>query len=198
LALLSEECANANQPMSAIEKVKKSCGFVQITSARVSLLCGAMLGVIGCASSPRQTPDPAPAAPQTASAQGNVARSDSAIVMPPLSQFTRMGTGLMYYDVSIGTGLPAVDLREVELHYVGYLESGQIFDNSRTRGQPIKFVLGQGRVIPGWEQGVRGMRPGGQRILVIPPALAYGAAGKPPVIPSNATLIFTLTLISVR
>jgi FKBP-type peptidyl-prolyl cis-trans isomerase len=104
----------------------------------------------------------------------------------------------MYYDVTIGTGQPAVDLREVEIHYTGRLESGQIFDSSHRRGTPLKFPLGQGRVIPGWDQGVRGMRVGGRRILVIPPSLAYGAQGAPPEIPPNATLTFSLTLVSVR
>jgi FKBP-type peptidyl-prolyl cis-trans isomerase len=158
-----------------------------------------LFGAAACASSPRQSPGPLPAASGApAAARTDANRADTTFVMPPLSQFTRMSSGLMYYDVTIGTGSPAVDLREVEVHYTGKLDNGQIFDNSRERGMPIKFVLGAGRVIPGWDQGVRGMRVGGRRILVIPPALGYGAQGAPPDIPANATLTFDLTLVSVR
>ncbi len=163
-------------------------------------LSALLLTVIACASSVRQAPNPpVPAAAATSvAAQQGAARADTNFVMPPRSQFTRMTSGLMYYDVSLGTGMAAVDLREVEVHYVGKLENGTVFDSSREKGVPIKFVLAAGKVIPGWDVGIRGMRAGGRRILIIPPALAYGADGFPPVIPANATLTFDLTLVSVR
>ena len=85
------------------------------------------------------------------------------------------------------------------MHYVGVsFSTGEEFDASWNRGQPFKFQLGRGNVIPGWDAGVVGMRVGGQRRLVIPPDLAYGSAGSSGVIPPNATLVFDITLISVQ
>lgn len=86
----------------------------------------------------------------------------------------------------------------VTVHYVGVSYStGEEFDASWNSGQPFPFVLGQALVIPGWEQGVVGMRVGGSRQLVIPPDLAYGPAGRPPVIAPNETLIFVIDLLAV-
>ncbi len=99
--------------------------------------------------------------------------------------------------IETGSG-PAVEEGDtVRVHYVGTLPNGQEFDNSRQRGEPFTFTVGQGRVIEGWEQGVLGMRAGGTRILVIPPELGYGSAGHGPI-PGNATLIFTIELLSIE
>ena len=97
-----------------------------------------------------------------------------------------------------GNGEPAQVGKTVRVHYTGTLESGQKFDSSRDRGDPIEFPLGVGYVIPGWDQGIAQLRVGDKARLTIPGHLAYGAAGIPGVIPPNATLIFDVELVGVR
>ena len=104
---------------------------------------------------------------------------------------------LQIKDVTVGTGTAATNGDVVTVNYVGTLDSGAKFDSSYDHGQPFSFTLGVGQVIKGWDLGVLGMKVGGTRELVIPPALGYGAAGSPPVIPPNATLHFTIQLLSV-
>ena len=106
--------------------------------------------------------------------------------------------GLQYIDVVVGSGAEARAGQNVSVHYTGWLTTGQKFDSSRDRGQPFAFPLGGGRVIQGWDQGVAGMRVGGQRRLIIPPNMGYGASGAGGVIPPNATLIFDVELLGVR
>lgn len=84
----------------------------------------------------------------------------------------------------------------VSVHYVGTLVSGQRFDSSRNRGQPFSFQLGAGQVIPGWDQGLQGMKVGEKRRLTIPPELAYGEQGAGNIIGPNATLIFEVEMLS--
>ncbi len=98
-------------------------------------------------------------------------------------------------DIVVGSGDPAVAGDSLTVHYIGALENGQVFDNSYTRGEPYTFRLGAGTVIRGWDQGLVGMRVGGKRRLIIPPDLAYGSQGKPPI-PPNATLHFEIELIT--
>ncbi|CAG5121495.1 unnamed protein product, partial [Candidula unifasciata] len=87
---------------------------------------------------------------------------------------------------------------ELQVHYTGYLETGDIFDSSENAAKkPITLVLGNRQVIPGWEEGLLGMCAGEKRRLIIPPNLAYGKAGYPPVIPPDATLLFDVTLVSI-
>lgn len=101
-------------------------------------------------------------------------------------------------DLTPGTGTEATEGRTVSVHYTGTLTNGEKFDSSLDRGRPFEFTLGAGRVIKGWEQGVRGMKIGGKRKLTIPPELGYGARGFPPVIPANATLVFEIELLGVK
>jgi FKBP-type peptidyl-prolyl cis-trans isomerase FkpA len=108
-------------------------------------------------------------------------------------------------DVKQGTGAEATAGRPVIVHYTGWLYDpsapdgkSKKFDSSRDRGLPFGFILGSGKVIKGWDEGVVGMKVGGQRTLIIPPQLAYGERGAGGVIPPNATLIFDVDLVDVK
>jgi peptidylprolyl isomerase len=107
-------------------------------------------------------------------------------------------TGLVIEDIEEGDGKEAQVGSTVSVQYDGVLlDGGTPFDNSFERGEPFSFPLGAGQVIPGWDQGVVGMKEGGRRVLVIPSDLAYGDAGSPPVIPGGAALVFVVDLESV-
>lgn len=127
-----------------------------------------------------------------------VVGSDSA---PPIQrdQMTRTPSGLEYTDLTIGTGAEAQAGHVVRVHYTGWLLDGPKFDSSHDReGNGLTFTLGARAVIPGWDEGVAGMKVGGKRRLVIPPHLGYGAAGTGGgVIPPNATLVFDVELHEV-
>jgi peptidylprolyl isomerase len=106
---------------------------------------------------------------------------------------------LVKRDIVTGKGAVAKDGKALTMQYVGIAYStGQEFDASWGRGQPFKFKLGAGMVIPGWDKGIAGMRVGGRRQLVIPPDLAYGAQGQPPTIGPNETLVFDVDLLKVK
>ena len=100
-------------------------------------------------------------------------------------------------DEVVGTGAEAVAGKNVTVNYVGTLTNGTKFDSSFDRNQPFSFQLGGGQVIKGWDQGVVGMKVGGKRKLVIPPALGYGDQANSSI-PANSTLIFEVTLVSVQ
>lgn len=101
-------------------------------------------------------------------------------------------------DLIEGTGAEAKSGDKVTVQYVGVgYKSGKEFDASWNRGEPFSFTLGANEVIPGWDQGVEGMKVGGQRELLIPPELAYGEAGAPPAIGPNETLVFVIDLLEV-
>ncbi len=102
-------------------------------------------------------------------------------------------------DIVVGTGTEAKAGNTISAHYIGTLDNGTEFDNSYKRGEPLEFPLGTGRVIPGWDLGLQGMKIGGKRKLTIPPELGYGASGTPGgPIPPNATLHFTVELVAVK
>jgi len=106
---------------------------------------------------------------------------------------------LVVTDVTQGEGAEATDGSTVSVHYVGVAHStGEEFDASYNRGQPLQFRLGTGQVISGWDQGVAGMKVGGRRQLVIPPHLGYGDRGAGGVIKPGETLIFVVDLLEVR
>ena len=103
-------------------------------------------------------------------------------------------------EIEEGSGAEAKSGDEVSVQYLGVgYESGKEFDSSWSRNaEPFTFGLGAGQVIPGWDQGVEGMKVGGRRELIIPPELAYGEAGSPPAIGPNETLIFVIDLLAVK
>ena len=107
-------------------------------------------------------------------------------------------TGLIYIDEVIGTGKAPKIGDKVKVHYTGTLEDGTKFDSSRDRAGNFTFPLGAGRVIKGWDQGVQGMKVGGQRTLIIPPSMGYGPRGAGNIIPPNATLVFDIELMGVQ
>ena len=104
-------------------------------------------------------------------------------------------SGLVVQDEIVGTGATAAAGDTLSVNYTGKLQDGTVFDTSVGRA-PFQFTLGAGRVIPGWDQGLQGMKAGGKRLLIIPSDLAYGAQGNGPI-PPNATLIFEVELLSV-
>jgi FKBP-type peptidyl-prolyl cis-trans isomerase len=107
-------------------------------------------------------------------------------------------SGLWISDLAAGEGAEATDGAEVVVHYTGWLADGTMFESSLERGESLSFTLGEGQMIKGWDEGVVGMQVGGKRRLVLPPEMAYGRRGAPPVIPANATLVFEIELLQIR
>ncbi len=108
-------------------------------------------------------------------------------------------TGLEYWDIKEGTGAEATCGKTVTVHYTGWIDStGKKFESSLDSGKPFSFRLCKDRVIPGWEEGIDGIKVGGTRRLRIPPSLAYGDKGSGKDIPPNATLVFDIELLRVR
>ncbi len=107
-------------------------------------------------------------------------------------------SGLQIIKLNETQGMQAAPGKHVHVHYTGYLEDGKKFDSSVERGQPFEFPLGQGRVIKGWDEGIAMLKVGEKARLVIPYNLAYGEAGRPPIIPPKATLIFDVELINAH
>ncbi len=110
----------------------------------------------------------------------------------------KTASGLEYIEVEAGTGEQAVAGKTVRVHYTGKFPDGKVFDSSYSRGEPIEFELGAGRVIKGWDEGIALLKVGGKAQLVIPPELAYGERGAGGVIPPNATLVFDVELVEVK
>src|SRR5512147_1436181 len=107
-------------------------------------------------------------------------------------------SGLEYIEVEVGTGAQAVAGKTVAVHYTGKFQDGKVFDSSVSRGEPITFPLGRGRVIKGWDEGIALMKVGGKAQLIIPQNLAYGERGADEVIPPNSTLDFDVELFDVK
>lgn len=106
-------------------------------------------------------------------------------------------SGLKYVEIKEGTGATPKTGQLVEVHYTGWLEDGEKFDSSKERGKTFEFMIGKGRVIKGWDEGVATMKVGGTRKLIIPSKLGYGSQGAGNVIPPDATLIFEVELIGI-
>lgn len=164
-----------------------------LRKSRLIALCAvsvlALAVTTGCGQSPAEdTP-----APTNDTGQVSTPPEESPSEAPPAAEVTE----LVIEDITVGTGAEATAGNSVTVHYTGWLTDGTQFDSSLTSGRPFQFALGQGQVIPGWDQGVAGMKVGGTRRLTIPPDLGYGAAGAGGVIPPNATLIFEVQLLSI-
>ncbi|MCC6455163.1 MAG: FKBP-type peptidyl-prolyl cis-trans isomerase [Caldilineaceae bacterium] len=114
------------------------------------------------------------------------------------ASYTTTEQGIKYVDLVAGDGPAVANGQLVVAHYTGWLEDGTKFDSSLDRGEPFTFNLGMGQVIAGWDLGMRGMKVGATRQLVIPPQLGYGERGAGGVIPPNATLIFEIELLEVQ
>ncbi|WP_167399889.1 FKBP-type peptidyl-prolyl cis-trans isomerase [Massilia violaceinigra] len=148
---------------------------------------------------PDAPPAPAPSAPTPAPAQPATPPGTVVLAEPVLDP-------LVATDTKVGTGAEATAGSKVFVHYTGWLykpmatrQRGRQFDSSLTRGARLEFVLGTGRVIKGWDQGVMGMKVGGKRTLIIPSYLAYGKRGAPGGgIPPDADLIFDVELVNVK
>jgi len=124
---------------------------------------------------------PAPSKPGSKAASADGASAKATTTLP---------SGLKMMDTKLGTGASAKAGQKVAMRYIGKLQAtGKVFDKN-TSGEPFRFTLGKGEVIKGWDEGVVGLKVGGERKLVVPPALAYGKRGAPPDIPPNATLAF--------
>jgi FKBP-type peptidyl-prolyl cis-trans isomerase len=132
-------------------------------------------------------------------AVGQTDTSDLPVAEKLRDGFNANGTlmKLVIDDVTTGEGKAVVAGDLITVHYIGTLQNGQQFDNSYTKGQPFSFTVGEGKVIKGWDEGVLGMKTGGQRVLIIPPTLAYGENPVGPI-PPNSTLVFSVELVSIN
>jgi FKBP-type peptidyl-prolyl cis-trans isomerase len=116
----------------------------------------------------------------------------------PSANAITTASGLVYEDLQVGDGATAQTGNTVSVNYTGWLEDGTKFDSSLDSGQPLEFTIGASQVIPGWDEGVQGMKVNGTRLLVIPPELAYGSSGAGTSIPPDATLIFEVQLVGIK
>ncbi len=164
---------------------------------RVSLGLALLLGIgltvplIACGDGEEAGPAETPAAtPEVTPVEGG----------PPevSGEPTTTESGLQFIDIEVGTGDSPQSGQTIEVHYTGWLTDGTKFDSSVDRGQPFSFVIGVRQVIAGWDEGVASMKVGGERRLILPPELAYGERGSPPVIPANAQLIFDVELLGIK
>jgi peptidylprolyl isomerase len=157
----------------------------------VLLVLTAALALAGCGGG-----DEREAAAPTATATEPAAPAPT---KPAVEVPKRKPKRLVKEDLKVGEGAEAQPGQQVTVHYVGVsMANGRQFDASWDRGEPFQFQLGAGQVIPGWDEGVAGMKVGGRRQLVIPPRLAYGPQGSPPAIGPNETLVFVVDLLAVQ
>jgi len=157
-------------------------------------------GVAGCGSSKAPGVQLAPSSGATQASVPTTPKPPPALASKPTVTVPKgpPPSKLVTKDLVPGTGQAASAGRTITVNYVGVIyKGGQEFDSSWKRNQPFTTALSAGSVIPGWVQGIAGMRVGGRRELVIPPSLGYGKSGSPPTIPPNATLVFVVDLLSV-
>ena len=163
----------------------------------LGILAAALVLVVACGNDEDEEVTPA-VTPVPAVTPASTTAPDAGGPPPVSAQPTVTASGLQIIEVEVGTGDEAQQGQTVSVHYTGWLADGTKFDSSLDRGQPLPFVLGVGEMIPGFDEGVAGMKVGGTRRLILPPDLAYGPQGRPPVIPPNAELTFDIQLVSVQ
>jgi len=161
----------------------------------------ALVGVLLCVGCDKRVPEPEPmpAAPVATTAETSAAAATAAAAAPsgaPAASAAAV-TKLVKEDTKVGKGAAAKTGDTVKVHYTGTLLNGSKFDSSRDRNEPFEFKLGAGMVIKGWDEGVVGMKVGGQRKLTIPSEMAYGKSGHPPVIPPDSPLVFEIELLEI-
>ncbi|WP_309709727.1 FKBP-type peptidyl-prolyl cis-trans isomerase [Armatimonas sp.] len=153
------------------------------------------LFIVGKFLAPKDAPPPAD--PASASSPAPAAASTPDGPKAKLgSKAVTMANGLKYEDLQVGTGKEAKNGTSIEVHYSGWLTDGTPFDSSKDSGNPYPLTL-PGQVIAGWNEGIPGMKAGGKRKLVIPPALGYGEQGQGKI-PPGATLVFEVELVKVN
>jgi FKBP-type peptidyl-prolyl cis-trans isomerase len=158
-----------------------------LAALAIIALAGCQQGKPGEATPP---PSSSPATQQSAPPAAPQATAAKEVTTP---------SGLKYQDLVVGNGAMAANGSQVEVNYTGWLTDGTKFDSSLDSGRtPLPFTIGAGMVIRGWDEGVKGMRVGGKRKLTIPPDLAYGERGYPPLIPANSILVFEVELMGVK
>lgn len=115
-----------------------------------------------------------------------------------LSKMQKMESGLYMQERRRGNGAVADSGKWIDVHYTTWLADGSVLDDTRKSGEPRRVLLGYDQVVKAWEEGLRGMRVGGRRLLVAPPSLGYGKPGKPGSVPRLATLVFDVELVRVH
>ncbi len=171
------------------------------TYLRLTVGIGTALAVAvslaGCGATP--TSSPQDSVPAGVESTGQPSGPESSLESAPAETEgnAEQATALKIKDEVVGKGTAAKAGDRVTVDYTGWLTDGTKFDSSKDRNQPFVFTLGAGEVIPGWDQGVAGMKIGGKRKLTIPPDLGYGAQGAGGVIPPNATLVFEVDLLKI-
>ena len=159
--------------------------------------CGGAMGGASTSASTVATVGPA-SAPSSASRAGEVERTTFADALGVvLGAMTRLPSGVYYRDIEEGAGIPAMTGREVLVSYVAFIANGTEVDRTAPGTRPIVFTMGDGVVIRGWDLGIRGMRKGGTRQLVVPSRYAYGSRTVG-LIPANAVMVFLVRLDGVR
>ena len=163
----------------------------------IALLVGVVVAiyVVGKFFAPKVAPPESSTSPiEAAIAKASPPDGPSAKLGP---KAVKLPTGLQYEDLVTGTGAEAKTGSSIEVHYTGTLTTGMKFDSSRDRNEPYALTL-PGQVIQGWNDGIPGMKVGGKRKLVVPPALGYGNEGSGAKIPPGATLVFEIELVKVK